>query len=274
MGEYSERALGFPAFQPRRRARGRFARTWWGNAWVEGVEEDALDKAPVKRGRAYAYAGHVGPITLSAGRISATVYDDHSSHATTVGVERFDPAQWRRLVAEIASRSGYLAALLERDLPEDLADDASAAGVFLVPGMGDLEPECSCGEIEHPCRHAAALCFQVAWLLDEDPFLLLLLRGRDEDDILDRVHRYASGSGDDGVDDAGGAAPDDAAVGAPARAAYAATIPALPGVLRPEPTPAPVGAELPAPPVAAVDVDTLRDLVHRSGERAREYLSA
>lgn len=273
MGEYSERALGFPAFQPRKRAKGRFARTWWGNAWVEGVEEDALDKAPVKRGRAYAYAGHVGPITLSAGRISATVYDDHSSHATTVGVERFDPAQWRRLVAQIAARSGYLAALLERDLPEDLADDASSAGVFLIPGMGDLEPECSCGEFEHPCRHAAALCFQVAWLLDEDPFLLLLLRGRDEDDILDQVHRHASERGDT-ASQGNVRTEDDAVTGTPASDAYAATIPALPGVLHPEPALSPVVVEFPAPPVTAVDVDTLRRLVHRASERARECLTA
>lgn len=59
----------------------------------------------------------------------------------------------------------------------------------LLPGPGELEPRCSCPDFGHPCKHAAALCYQTARLLDEDPFVLLLLRGRGERDVLDALSR-------------------------------------------------------------------------------------
>ncbi|MCZ0982668.1 hypothetical protein O1L60_37395 [Streptomyces diastatochromogenes] len=49
-------------------------------------------------------------------------------------------------------------------------------GLDLLPGIGDLEAECGCEAWDH-CPHTAALCYQVARLLDEDPFVLLLMRG-------------------------------------------------------------------------------------------------
>ena len=62
-------------------------------------------------------------------------------------------------------------------------------GVALLPGPGELEPHCSCPDSGHPCKHAAALCYQTARLLDEDPFVLLLLRGRGERELLDALSR-------------------------------------------------------------------------------------
>ena len=70
--------------------------------------------------------------------------------------------------------------------------------------MGDLEPECDCGAWDH-CGHTAALCYQVARLLDEDPFVLLLMRGRAERALLDDVQnrgavRGGGSAGPEGVD--------------------------------------------------------------------------
>ncbi|UUU29743.1 SWIM zinc finger family protein [Streptomyces sp. CA-210063] len=62
-------------------------------------------------------------------------------------------------------------------------------GVRLLPGSGELDPRCSCPDFGHPCKHAAALCYQTARLLDEDPFVLLLLRGRGERELLDALSR-------------------------------------------------------------------------------------
>ena len=77
-----------------------------------------------------------------------------------------------------SERSGHIAALLDREMPPHLVEDAAAAGLELLPGIGDLEPECSCEAWDH-CPHTGALCYQVARLLDQDPFVLLLLRGRE-----------------------------------------------------------------------------------------------
>ncbi|WP_129668832.1 SWIM zinc finger family protein [Phytoactinopolyspora endophytica] len=189
----SELAKGFPAFEARKR-RTRRAQTWWGNAWIDALEDSSLDSDALRRGRAYAHGGHVGTITISPGRISATVYgDDHTPHETLVFLDEFNDSDWERLLGRIASKAGHVAALLERDMPDDLADAAYDAGVQLLPGIDDLEPRCSCDDWGHPCTHAAALCYQASWLLDADPFLLLLMRGRGEDDLLDELQRRNSG---------------------------------------------------------------------------------
>ena len=90
---------------------------------------------------------------------------------------------------EVAARAGHIAALADHDMPRDLVVAAADAGVPLLPGPGDLQAECDCPEWLHPCRHAAALCYQAAWLLDADPFILLLMRGRGEREIVADLQR-------------------------------------------------------------------------------------
>lgn len=162
-----DRIRGFPAFA-RQRASRRFARSWWGHAWIKALEDTSLDQALLTRGRAYARAGRVGPITVSPGRIAALVQDDHDTpHQAVVHVERLTSAQWERLLDEIAARSGHIAALLDNEMLRDVATAAEDAGVPLLPGIGDLEPDCACPDWGHPCKHAAALCYQASWLLEE-----------------------------------------------------------------------------------------------------------
>jgi uncharacterized Zn finger protein len=107
--------------------------------------------------------------------------------------------------------------------------DAEAAGVELLPVIGDLEPACTCDAWDH-CSHTAALSYQVARLLDEDPFVLLLLRGRDRGTVLEALGAHAANEGsdrDEGSDPGGGADPDE---GVDAREAFAraASLPPLP----------------------------------------------
>lgn len=186
----TEPVRGFPAFAASRRRPRRFASSWWGNAWLQAMADTSLDAEPLTRGRAYAYAGRVGSITVSPGRIAATVLgDDGTPYQAVVHVDRLSDAEWARLLDEVASKAGHIAALLDKDVPHDLVTDAANADVRLLPGIGDLEPRCTCEDWEHPCRHAAALCYQVAWLLDTDPFVLLLIRGRGERELTDELRR-------------------------------------------------------------------------------------
>lgn len=230
-------AIGFPAFPATKRKPGRFARTWWGDAWLRAMEDTALDLAQLKRGRKFAYAGMVGPITVSAGRLAAQVTnDDGAIHHTVVLVDRLSTDQWRRFLDEVTAKAGHLAALLDRDMPHDLVEAAAAADVPLLPGIGDLQPECDCEGWELPCTHAAALCFQAAWLLDADPFVLLLLRGLGQDDLTSELRRRATPVAD----------------------------PLEPVTLPPRP--------LVVPPAPGVDPDELAALVVRAAERARKVL--
>lgn len=161
-----------------------FALTWWGQAWLKALEETALDLSQLKAGRRLARAGAVGAVSVRPGRITALVRGrDRTAHRADVLLEERTGDQWDRFLDMAVERAGHVAALLDREMPPHLVEDAAATGIELLPGMGDLEPQCGCEAWDH-CAHTAALCYQVARLLDQDPFVLLLVRGRGERGLL------------------------------------------------------------------------------------------
>ncbi|MEU6524044.1 SWIM zinc finger family protein [Streptomyces sp. NPDC046924] len=179
----------FPAFPPGASAGPGFAETWWGNAWVTALEEGALDAARLARGRRYAERGHVDAVTVTPGLVLAYVQGSRPRpYRVQVRLRTFGDADWERFLDTAAERPGDIAALLEKELPQSLAD----RGAPLLPSPGDLEPRCSCPDSGHPCKHAAALCYQTARLLDADPFVLLLLRGRGERQVIDALSRRSA----------------------------------------------------------------------------------
>ncbi|MEU1012768.1 SWIM zinc finger family protein [Streptomyces sp. NPDC005890] len=187
----SELRRTFPAFAPREDAGedAPFAGTWWGNAWVEALERGALDAKRLARGRGYADQGHVDAITVTPGLVLAYVRGSRPRpYRVQVRVRTLEDEDWERFLDAAADRPGHIAALLDKELPHSLAD----CGVPLLPGPGDLVPRCSCPDSGHPCKHAAALCYQTARLLDADPFVLLLLRGRGEKELLDALSRRSA----------------------------------------------------------------------------------
>ncbi|WP_256976225.1 SWIM zinc finger family protein [Streptomyces sp. CS113] len=179
----------FAALPPREAADEGFAGTWWGNAWVTALEEGALDAARLERGRGYAERGHVDAITVTPGLVLGYVQGSRARpYRVQVRLRTLGDADWDRFLDAAVERPGHIAALLDKELPHSLADLADR-GVPLLPGPGDLTPQCSCPDSGHPCKHAAALCYQTARLLDADPFVLLLLRGRGERALLDALSR-------------------------------------------------------------------------------------
>ncbi|MFF0138241.1 SWF or SNF family helicase [Streptomyces sp. NPDC005227] len=192
----------FGALQP---ARGRaFARTWWGRAWLRALEDAALDSEQVRMGRRLARAGAVGAVSVRPGRVTAVVEDhDGTTHRADVLLHELSEEQWDRFLGMAAERSGHVAALLDGDMPPHLVEDAAAAGVELLPGLGDLDAECECGAWDH-CGHTAALCYQAALLLDQDPFVLLLMRGRGERALLDALQRRGEQPADHPGESGGG----------------------------------------------------------------------
>ncbi|MFE0473851.1 SWF or SNF family helicase [Streptomyces sp. NPDC058947] len=242
-----------------------FAQTWWGQAWLKALEDTALDNAQLKAGRRLARAGAVGAVSVRPGRLTAVVQDrDRTAHRADVLLEQLSPGQWDRFLDMTVERAGHVAALLDREMPPHLVEDAAAEGVDLLPGLGDLEPECDCGAWDH-CGHTAALCYQVARLLDQDPFVLLLMRGRAEDGLLADLQRRS------GASTVAPTTPE----GVDAAEAYATgdilpPLPALPALPDEAGTPPSLDAE--TAPARGVDPAALEFLAARTAGRAHSLL--
>ncbi|MET9502973.1 SWF or SNF family helicase [Streptomyces sp. NPDC006622] len=262
----SEQERTFAALAP---AQGRgFAQSWWGRAWLVALEGGALDGEQVRTGRRLARAGAVGAVSVRPGRITAVVRDrDGTGYRADVLLDVLTDAQWDRFVDLTVERSGHVAALLDREMPPHLVEDTETAGIDLLPGLGDLEAECGCGAWDH-CGHTAALCYQVARLLDEDPFVLLLLRGRTERALLADLQAH------------GTAAPAETAPGpregVDAAEAYLAghVLPPLPAVPElPEQPGVPPSLDTDVPPTGEVDPAALEILAARTAARAHALLA-
>ncbi len=210
-----------PPLAPRRGA--ARAATWWGTAWVRAVEEAAYAEGDLRRARALARGGHVGGISVTAGRMVAAVADeqgggrDHGLFTVDCRLPVLDDEGRATLTEVVAAEAGRIGSLLAGDLPHTLVEHADEAGVELLPYGTELEATCTCVGWLDPCPHALAVLSQVAWLVDADPLVLLHLRGLPRDDLLARLHARTVSTADP-VDDLEAAALD-TAVDAAARAA-------------------------------------------------------
>ncbi|MGW7133883.1 SWF or SNF family helicase [Streptomyces bobili] len=262
----SERERTFEALPP---AHGRgFAQSWWGRAWLAALEGGALDGEQVRTGRRLARAGAVGAVSVRPGRITAVVQDrDGTGYRADVLLDVLTDAQWDRFLDLTVERAGHVAALLDREMPPHLVEDAETAGIELLPGLGDLEAECGCDAWDH-CGHTAALCYQVARLLDQDPFVLLLLRGRAEQSLLADLQARSTA-----VPTEPEPAPQE---GVDAVEAYLAghVLPPLPAVPElPEQPGVPPTLDTEAPPSGDVEPAALETLAARTAAQAHALLA-
>lgn len=173
-----------------------FGRTWWGRAWLEALEQRArLDPDRLPRGRDYARSGAVGELTLAPGEARARVQGRKiEPYEVRIRVRRFADDEWDRVLAAISAQLGHAAALLDGELPPEIADDVAGAGLDLLPGGGEIGPRCTCPDEADPCKHSAAACYLIGDVLDADPFALFLLRGRTRDQVLAGIRARRRGA--------------------------------------------------------------------------------
>jgi uncharacterized Zn finger protein len=190
---------------PRRaRVRGATPRstTWWGRALVRSFEELTLEVEDLGAARALARSGRLGAIVVLEAMASAVV--DPGSEGplmAQVKVDRLDARSWTEFAREASRESGHTAALEAGEIPVDLVEHADEAGVELIPGPGDIDTACECDAWAQPCVHALALLYQLAWQVDRDPYVLMLLRGRTREELLAEVAALAGGAPTPGADE-------------------------------------------------------------------------
>lgn len=185
---------------PARRGGAR-ATTWWGKAWVRAVEEAAYAEADAAAARGLARGGHVGQIATEPGRYVASVADSHGLWTVEGSLPVLDEAGLAALVETVAVEAGRVAALLAGDLPHDLVEQAEESGAELLPSGFELGSTCGCDHWTDPCAHALAVLYQLAWLVDADPFVLFQLRGLPRDKLLSQLHERQSAAPTDGDGD-------------------------------------------------------------------------
>lgn len=176
--------------------RGGFAKNWWATRWI-GALERLMDPNRLGRGRRYARSGQVLSIEERGGGVAAEVQGSRARpYRVDVELEALGDEEWEKVADALAERALFSARLLSGEMPEDIEDAFSAAGVGLFPERrGELRADCTCPDAAAVCKHIAAVHYILGERFDEDPFLLFRLRGRAEEQLT-RSLRARRGEGD------------------------------------------------------------------------------
>lgn len=244
-----------------------FGTSWWGAAWLEALEGIAGGRGGrLARGKRWAKANRDADLRIEPGGVDAWVRADRDDpHEVHVGIRAFRDDEWDTVLDAIAAKAAHAAALLDGELDPAVVADAAAVEVDLLPRPRDLRTVCTCADDVEPCEHAAAVCHLIADALDADPFVLLLLRGRRRDEVLDEVRRRRSGGGPA----EGGADVVAVVAGIPAAEAWARPLGPLPHVPLVSHSPSRPAAWPSDPPAhAPFDGPGLRALVADAARRA------
>jgi uncharacterized Zn finger protein len=142
-----------------RSKRGAIAQTWWSSRFIEVLESIGVG-GRLQRGRNYARAGQVTELKVLAGSVTAKVQGSRARpYRVRIGLTAFGKADWVKVERALAERAWYTAKLLAGEMPEDIEEVFTSAGLSLFPaGARDLQMDCSCPDWEVPCKHLAAVC--------------------------------------------------------------------------------------------------------------------
>jgi len=147
------------------------------------------------RGKNYARRGQVISLEVAPGVVTASVQGSRRTpYKVSIALPAFSQLVWAKVEVSLAELAIHSARLLAGEMPPDLEEVFAAAGAPLFPQRAaDLALSCSCPDWEVPCKHLAATFYLLAERFDDDPFAILLWRGRSRQELLDRLRELRSG---------------------------------------------------------------------------------
>lgn len=164
-----------------RTPRGQIGQSWWARRWLEPFE-DTVPRPVLDNGRKYARKGQIVSLEVNPGEISGVVQGTRAEpYRCNVRFPVIDDSVWETALEKLRETSWPIAQLLANRLPEDLEQRLGMEDGQLFPSFSP-EPDsfCQCMNGGHLCKHMAAIYYIIAERLDDNPFLLLELRGLPE----------------------------------------------------------------------------------------------
>ncbi len=189
-----------------RSERGAIGSTWWSKRFIAVLESLSLG-GRLSRGRTYARKGQVLELDVRPGAVTSTVQGSRPEpYAVRVGFAPLPESAWQAVERELGEQALYRARLLAGELPGELEQLFAEAGAPLFPRESrELAMRCTCPDIAVPCKHIAATFYLLAERFDDDPFELLLWRGRSRAELLADLGADAEADGPDAAERVGAA---------------------------------------------------------------------
>ncbi len=163
---------------------------WWVQQWVDLLNAYRFKKR-LERGRNYARQGHILSLEFKEAKVHAKVQGTAAEpYQLSIWIERFTDEDWGFVIDTLGQKALYSAQLLAGEMPDDIEAVFTSNGLSLFPfTLADVNSRCSCPDPKNPCKHIAAVYYQLGDFFREDPFVLFQLRGRTKEQILDALRQ-------------------------------------------------------------------------------------
>jgi uncharacterized Zn finger protein len=159
------------------------AKTFWGKSWCTNLERYSDYATRVPRGRTYVRNGSVLDLQIAKGEVVAMVAGS-SLYKIKITIAPVAAARWKAICRDCAGAIDSLVELLQGRLAKGIMDRVCREGDGLFPSPEEIKLSCSCPDWADMCKHVAAALYGVGARLDEEPQLLFVLRGVDENELL------------------------------------------------------------------------------------------
>lgn len=170
------------------------SREWWSQRWLDLLDSYRFKKR-LERARNYARQGNVLSIEFKGAKVLAQVQGSEvEPYKVSLSLDPFSEEQWGYVIETMSERAIFAAKLLAGEMPQNIEDVFTANGLSLFPfTLSDVHSKCSCPDKANPCKHIAAVYYQLGDRFSEDPFVLFQLRGHTKEQILSDLRKLRSG---------------------------------------------------------------------------------
>ena len=171
------------------------SREWWSQRWLELLDSYRFKKR-LERGRIYARQGNILSIEFQGAKVTAKVQGSEAQpYTVSLYLDSFTDEEWGYVIETMSQRAIIPAKLLAGEMPQNIEEVFTANGLSLFPfTLSDVRSKCTCPDKANPCKHIAAIYYQLGDRFSEDPFVLFQLRGRSKEKIISNLRQLRGAS--------------------------------------------------------------------------------
>lgn len=161
----------------------KIARTFWGEAWCNHLEQFSDYENRLPRGRTYVRNGSVCHLAISKGKVEAIV-SGSELYKININITPLPANKWKTVRKQCAGQIGSMLELLQGHFSDNVMGIVTDQNKGLFPNPSDIKLACDCPDWAEMCKHIAAVLYGVGVRLDHQPELLFLLRNVDHEELI------------------------------------------------------------------------------------------
>lgn len=171
---------------------------WWAEQFIHALGQ-FMEERRLARGKSYNSPKRIKEFNIEGHRIRAKIQgnrrafseeDGSSTYLVKVDFSTIDPADWTLLLKKLGANAAWITKLLQGQVPESIESIFADEGFPLLPySSDDFSTDCSCSDVESPCKHVAGVFYRLSSMLEKNPILLFEWRGMPRDQLAKALEK-------------------------------------------------------------------------------------